>query len=126
MNESVPIVKDEHEERQVPTLWRTTFLKIVEAFRQGDYSLNGIPGVKPTSLKDAERMRGNVDSYGAHLSNLPDATWETSVCRWMGTHWDILVDLFTEEEGASDLVLFSKVYEKNGSYEFEVDSMHVP
>jgi len=44
----------------------------------------------------------------------------------MGGYWDALVDLFTEEEGRSDLVLSLHVREGGGEYLFEVMSVHVP
>jgi hypothetical protein len=44
----------------------------------------------------------------------------------MRGYWDVLVDLFTVEEGASDLVLAVGVYEKGSAYIFEVQSVHVP
>eukprot|EP01037_Dinobryon_pediforme_P020035 gene20034-20565_t len=78
----------------------------------------------PISGNEAERLRRNISAYGAHLSELPERAWQTSVCRWMEGYWDVLVDLFTEEEGESDLVLFIKVYEREGSYRFNVESIH--
>lgn len=40
--------------------------------------------------------------------------------------WDVMVDLYTAEEGASDLVLHVHVYEEGSSYAFEIYSMHAP
>jgi hypothetical protein len=48
------------------------------------------------------------------------------VCQWMETHWDLLVDLWTAESGRSDLVLAVRVFECDGDYRFEIDSVHVP
>lgn len=80
----------------------------------------------PISKNEADRLRRNIAAYGVHLSELPERAWQTSVCRWMEDYWDVLVDLFTEEEGESDLVLFIKVYEREVSYRFNVESVHVP
>jgi hypothetical protein len=44
----------------------------------------------------------------------------------MGEHWDVLIDLYTLREGASDLVLFARGREIDGNYLFEIDSVHVP
>jgi hypothetical protein len=60
------------------------------------------------------------------LTSLPEATWETSACQWTGEYWDVLVDLFTIEEGASDLALAVRVYEDGSGYSFEIQSVHVP
>lgn len=38
----------------------------------------------------------------------------------------VLVDLYTVEEGASDLVLAMRVYEKRSAFEFEILSVYVP
>jgi hypothetical protein len=44
----------------------------------------------------------------------------------MGGHWNVLIDLFTIEEGASDLVLEVKVREDGAGYSFEIHSVYVP
>ncbi|SEL89313.1 hypothetical protein SAMN05428989_2804 [Pseudoxanthomonas sp. GM95] len=71
-------------------------------------------------------MSDNVAAYGGTLDTLPPETWWTSVYVWMGEWWEVLVDLFTVEEGRSDLVLFLRVRERASKYEFEVTSLHVP
>jgi hypothetical protein len=57
---------------------------------------------------------------------LPEETWKTSACQWMRGYWDVLVDLFTVEEGASDLALAVRVYEEGSAYAFDIQSVHVP
>ena len=42
-----------------------------------------------------------------------------------GGYWEVLVDLFTVEEGCSDLALFVRVYPREGSYVFQILSVHV-
>lgn len=44
----------------------------------------------------------------------------------MISHWDVLVDLWTVESGASDLVLFARVFEVENGFRFEIASVHVP
>ncbi len=78
------------------------------------------------SPEQRARMADSIADYGAHLVELPEACWASSVCQWMGGYWDVLVDLFTEEEGRSDLVLSLRVREGGGEYLFEVMSVHVP
>ncbi len=117
---------DNHEERPVPSEWRSSLFEIVEAIRQGNSTLEGVFGVRPISPLDANRISRNIEVYGTHLCSLSDMTWRTSVSRWMDEHWDVLVDLFTVEEGESDFALYVRVYEVGGSYEFEVESVHVP
>ena len=51
---------------------------------------------------------------------------ETSVAQWMGTHWEVLVDLWTAEEGPSDLVLGGTVVETSAGPRFTIDMVYVP
>ena len=127
MNTIVPVLKDETDEQPIPSSWRNTFSEIVEAFRQGNFGLEGVAGgIRPISPEDATRIKGNIVEYGAQLTCLPEATWQTSVCQWMRGYWDVLVDLYTVEEGSSDLVLSVRVYEDGPTYSFEVESVYVP
>jgi hypothetical protein len=126
MTELIEVLKDLDGEHLVPTVWRKTLSCIVDASRRDELSLDCIDDVNPASLNEANRLRRNIAAYGVHLARLPERTWQTSVCRWMDGYWDVLVDLFTEEAGESDLVLFIKVYEQEGSYRFSVESVHVP
>ncbi len=43
----------------------------------------------------------------------------------MGDHWDAIIDLWTNESGASDLVLTVRVYEARSEHRIEVESVHV-
>ena len=59
------------------------------------------------------------------------AAWRPVLCeiacaQWMGTHWEVLVDLWTKEEGRSDLVLHVKVVEDGASPRFTVHLVYVP
>ncbi|WP_125557957.1 DUF7668 domain-containing protein [Pseudoalteromonas rubra] len=127
MNEKVSVVKDEHQQQQVPSIWRKTLEKIIESFVGQDYSLNeGIDSVGSISNNLASYIQENIEEYGETLICLPEETWETSVCQWMESYWDVLIDLYTSESGLSDLVLVVRVYERGGSYYFEVNSLHIP
>lgn len=126
MSDTVLVLKDENNQTAVPYIWRNTFCDIVEALKKQDFKIERIPGVRPLSAKDVVRIAGNIQSYGAHLATLPDETWQTSVCQWMRGHWAVLIDLFTIEEGASDLVLAARIYEDGSGYIFDVESVHVP
>ena len=128
MSEMVPVSMDLDSQKPIPSAWRATLSEIVEALKAGDSGLKrGIPGVQLISDDDASRIQSNIKRYGARLLSLPEQAWQTSACQWMGGYWDVLVDLFTEEEGASDLALSVRVYEKNrNEYLFDVQSVHVP
>lgn len=102
----LPVTKDSKNEGPIPSAWRPTLKNIVDAFVRHDYCLaNGIARVAPISEETATQIREYIEDYGAKLALLPQESWATSVCIWMGDHWDALIDLWTEEEGRSDLVL---------------------
>ncbi|QGT96863.1 hypothetical protein D3795_09725 [Pseudidiomarina andamanensis] len=94
--------------------------------KSNDYSLVNVDtSIKPISLSDATRIQENIEDYGCEVLSLRDETWITSVCQWMGGYWDVLIDLYTVEEGRSDLALSVRVYEHGSEFEFEVMSVHV-
>ncbi|MUV15506.1 hypothetical protein GN331_14965 [Lysobacter sp. HX-5-24] len=93
----------------------------MDAFSDEDFDLErGVPGVRPVSEKTSRQMRYYVDDYGAVLAKLPPEAWQTSVCQWMEGYWDVLVDLYVVDEGASDLALELRVYEAGGDYAFDI------
>ena len=126
MNKKIHVLKDERNQQPIPSVWRQVLWNIVEEFKNGNFQLVDIDEVLKISPSDAERIAKNLQSYGAHLTSLPEEAWETSVCQWMGGYWDALIDLYTVEEGASDLAVFVRVYEIAHGYQFQVQSVHVP
>jgi hypothetical protein len=102
----VPVTKDSENEGPIPSAWRPALKNIVDAFVRHDYRLaDGVAGVAPVSEETATQIRTYIQDYGAKLVSLPQESWATSVCIWMDDHWDALIDLWSEEEGSSDLVL---------------------
>jgi hypothetical protein len=127
MNDAIPVIKDEENQTSVPTEWRKTMFDIIESFKKGDYGLaDCIAGVNPISEKVSERIEKNIKNYGATLISLPEETWDSSACQWMWEYWDVLIDLYTVEEGASDLALSVRVYENEQTYTFDIQSVYVP
>lgn len=111
----------------VPTAWRPVLRDIVGAFVREDYRIvSGIPAVGTISADTAAGIQRHILGYGARLIPLPDQAWMTSVCMWYGEYWDVLVDLWTEEEGPSDLVLSVRVKEIGNEFTFTVYMVHVP
>jgi len=101
--------------------------EVVKRLIKGDCGLVvGVPGVEPVSDKTANQIESYLSEYGATLVELTDETWQTSVAQWMGTHWDVLVDLRTAEEGRSDLVLSGKVEETASGTLFRIHMVYVP
>lgn len=124
---NVLALKDGTSERPIPSAWRPALCGIVAAFVEGDYLLgHGIADVQSVSQETAEHIRSSIRDYGATLISLPDETWNSSVCIWNEDHWDFLVDLYTNEEGASDLVLSGRVMEENSGFKIAVYMVYVP
>jgi hypothetical protein len=120
-------VKDGSMQQSIPTAWRLPFKNVVSAFARGDYCLSSeVLGVSNISAEVAAHIRDTIQSYGATLIELPEETWESSVCMWYGTYWDALVDLWTQEEGRSDLVLNVRVTESSSGFSVKVYMVYVP
>ena len=115
------------EEGPIPTEWRATLSGLVASIVAGDYKSGKVPsGVVPLEDSTIKQISDYINEYGCTIINLPEESWETSVYLWQGSYWGLLVDLYTKEEGRSDLVLSLKVTEASGSYSFEVYLIYVP
>lgn len=120
-------VQKRESEGPIPTEWRATLHELVAVIVTGEYKFGKVPsGVVPLEENTIKQVSDYIDDYGCRLINLPEESWETSVYNWQGACWELLVDLYTVEEGCSDMVLSLKVKESCGSYNFEVSSVYVP
>lgn len=120
-------VKDPDRAHPLPEAWRPVLRKVVRALAgTGSELSSGMASVAPISPATLAEMRHHVADYGETLIDLPDDVWITSVSQWMGTHWDVLLDLWTRESGRSDMVLSVRVFEVAGEYRFDIDSVYVP
>ena len=127
MTEHVPVTKNEDEELPVPTEWRKPLADIVECLASGEFSkLSSLPAVTLEGGWGWQDIDAYIRDYGCKLTSLPQESWRTSIYLWMGGYWDVLVDLFTVEEGPSDLALSLRVYPREGSYTFRIEWLHVP
>lgn len=126
MNNYIPVEKDEDRELPVPTEWRPKIAEIVSV-------VGNMPSVGVDSIDFMGRISSDVKSsivanlmdYGCEIDPVSTSTWATSIYRWMGGYWQVLVDLFSGGEQV-DLVLFLRVAETEGAYQFCVESIHVP
>jgi len=121
---AVKVVKDGERESRVPDAWRPTLSSIVDALVIRDEPQ--LPRVSFRTAETWDHIKSNVQDYGAHLIGLPEASWDSSVCIWVGEFWEVLVDLYTEEEGRSDLVLQVHVRKVQDGYMYEVVLVYVP
>jgi hypothetical protein len=82
----------------------------------------------PASRVSAEELEAAVESYGRRLV-LPPSYDLVDFIEVNGANmrtWSVVVPMFTEEEGRSDLSLELTVRElAHGEYELEVDDLHV-
>ncbi|MFA6112457.1 MAG: hypothetical protein WC729_00630 [Sphingomonas sp.] len=124
--ELAPVRKDEEREYPVPSLWRRKLREIVAALHERNYALDGIADVEQPGNDTSTLIAEVIQDYGCTITVLPDESWETSVCSWQVTYWDVLVDLFTVEEGRSDLVLQVNVVEQADRFLFKVHLVYVP
>lgn len=126
-NGEIAVTRDSSSQREIPTAWRSVLAEIVRAFASQDYGLGrGVPTVEAVPADVAAHIGDYIRDYGATLVELPPETWETSVCMWYGQHWDALVDLWTREEGRSDLVLSVRVAPVPSGFSFTIHMVYVP
>jgi hypothetical protein len=122
-----PAVKDRGGQHPVASAWRETFHEIVSGFATGDFELKRrVLHVEPISQQVADQIRSYLQSYGETLVELPEETWRSSASQWMDGYWDVLVDLWTLESGASDLALSARVREHGEGFLIEIQGLHVP
>jgi hypothetical protein len=120
-------LKDPNAAHPIASAWRPMIREVVRRFAHGDYSLaQGVRGVESVSSSAAKQICAYITEHGATLVELPDDTWQTSIAQWMGTHWEIVVDLWTAEEGRSDLVLGGDVIETSAGPRLTLRAVYVP
>lgn len=124
---SAPVKDDGEHERPIPEVWRPALAAIVESMARGDAAVAAhLPEVS-ADPEFPEDCRTAVEEYGdVTLIPLPEEAWETSVCQWREDHWGCLIDLWTEEEGPSDLVLDLTVVEYGLGYRYKPHLVYVP
>lgn len=127
----VPALRDGSTERPIPSAWRPLIREICGALARGDHGLSTIDAahLEPVSAATAVHIRDSVRDYGATLVELPEQSWESSVCIWQGSRWTALVDLWSAEEGRSDLVLSLLVTPLDAGeneFRFEVHMVYTP
>ncbi|MDT9591755.1 hypothetical protein RDV89_01655 [Nocardioides zeae] len=118
---------DDDDERPVPEAWRSAISELVECLVVRDKSLvSSIPQVEPISWDTWNACLSYMKEYGGTLVTLPQAAWLTSVAIRYDEEWRCLVDLWTSEEGQSDLVLDIRVIDFPDRFEIAVHAIYVP
>lgn len=120
------VTKDEDKELPIPVKWRHTLYKVVECLVKNDHhSISKIPLVSKLPETTSIQINSYIEDYGEELISLPEDAWDSSAYIWQRGYWDVLVDLWTRNEGHSDLVLSVRVYEEQENYRFEVQMVCV-
>ncbi|MFN4097919.1 MAG: hypothetical protein ACK4GG_14245 [Sphingomonas sp.] len=119
-------LEQDEREHPIPEELRGVFVRIVDAFVAGDYSLRaaGIAGVELIDADTVEYIEECIAAYGDSLAPLDPAVWERSCYGWQGDHWEMLVDLTTQHQQVSDLTLHASV--RLDPLRVAVRSVHVP
>ncbi|MBC9819697.1 hypothetical protein [Terrabacter sp. MAHUQ-38] len=116
------------EEGPIPLAWRPTLTAIVDSLVRRD-------PVVAQHLQDVERVSDAVRdqcvealaAYGdIEFVRLPKSSWDSSVCQKWGDYWRCYIDLWTAQEGRSDLVLEVTARVTPNGFRFAVGSAYVP
>ena len=128
MTQNIPVPYDAEFQSPIPSIWRDCIIQMVEAFQDKDFErLNTLSSVQCIDLAYAVEIAKNIDDYGAHLMSLAEESWHTSVCLYMENEsWQAIIDLFTVEEGRSDLILDLFIIKKEDQFIFQINNIYVP
>lgn len=113
----------------VPEKWRPAITELVDRLVAGDYAGLARDGfVSYTDDPDDASIGMWIEDYPATLVSLPGEAWQFS-CHgpWSNVPdaaW-VVVDLWTAEEGRSDLSLEGTVREEEGRVIVKIDNVHV-
>lgn len=125
--ETNSVIKNREVELPIPSKWRTTIAKIVDALVAEDYVLRSVvPSSELRSPDVASQMRSYIEDYGEKLIPLSEKSWDSSVYIWQGKDWLALVDLSTDKEEVSDLVMQLSISELEADFKFTVEMVYVP
>lgn len=113
----------------VPEKWRPAIVEVIDRLVAGDYVGLARDGFISCTDDPSDGSIGMwIEDYPATLVPLPDEAWQFSEYGpWANLPdavW-IAVDLWTAEEGRSDLTLEGTVREDNGQVIVRIDNVHV-
>lgn len=104
-----------------------TIHRIVELLVRGDYA--AVETLTAGQRLTAGEIEQAINDYGRRLVPLPPASSARSVVEIEGSdpeRWSVYVDLWTSEEGRSDLTLeLTLADSSDDTYAAEIDNIHV-
>lgn len=109
------------------TKLKATVKRIVELLVAGDYQQ--VANITNQQRLDSRSIDEAITTYGCVLVSPPDQTYDEldiiAVTSSSRPCWSVRMNLWTAEEGRSDLTVELTVTEVNGQYAVELDDIHV-
>jgi hypothetical protein len=113
----------------IPERWRPALAWVVDRLVAGDYVGLAREGFVPhASGSDDTGIGYWIEQYPATLVSLPEEAWagaERGRCVDDPDSWWVIVELWTAEEGRSDLSMEAIVREQDGELRISLDNVHV-
>ncbi len=106
--------------------FRPSLRSVVDELVKGNFE--GLERDGRAGRVGAEGLQRAISEYRRHLIALPEEAFEISDALELTTHlsaWAVDLDLWTVEEGRSDLALSATVTEADGDVRVEIDDLHV-
>ena len=117
------------EDEPVPVAWRPAIESVVERLAAKDYAGLARDGLVSHSAQANDPGIGTwLEDYPATLTRLPAEAWDHAERGRLSNSpeaWWVVVDLWTAEEGRSDLSMEATVQEVDGKVRVVIDNVHV-
>jgi hypothetical protein len=117
---------DGHE--AVPDRFRPSISAVVDRLAAKDYEGLKRDGTDPYPDADLSMWIRDYGGSGATIVSLPDEAWDVATALELADQpgtWHVVVDLWTEEEGHSDLSMEALVIETDDGPVVRVHDIHV-
>ena len=118
-----------HDVEQVPERWRLAIVEVVHRLVVRDYAGLAQDGFVRDATTTVDDSVGDwIEDYPATLVELPSEAWLHASCGKIKTErgaWWLVVDLWTKEEGRSDLSLEGTVRDDGTNVRVEIANVHV-
>lgn len=102
--------------------------RVITHLVAGDY--RGLESLTRGHRLSAEEMKTAVEDYGSRLVPPPDHAFESDldaipIMDAVPPAWSVIMTLWTEEEGRSDLSIVLTVMQREDDFDITIDDIHV-